>query len=233
MSEVSGLLPRPAAEPETLAADRSRRGLGPATWVLAGVVALVLAGVGVALRADRPEERGLLVTTESGPTSATTSPLPAAEADEPWLAAPWTLTSATSTTWAGGEPGGYAFCDLRPYVPVAPMSVDEQRFVHPDGRRALLLRVASAEGASQVWKWSYAECRVAGRAESVGGPRNLWSHGAVAAGAQLVGPYAGTAEAATRSQMYLLELTGPSLQRPATRAEVSELMDRWVGTGAE
>lgn len=227
--EVVGLPALPVEDVRRRVARQRRARLGAAGAAATTVVAVAAAALG----AGGGGEPSRLV---AGPTSA--PPVASSQASagpsevQPWLAAPWVLEDSTSAVWPPGEPGSYAFCGRRPYVPPEPMRVGEQLLRHPDGRRARLLKVTSDAGASQVWKWSYAECRVPGRAESVGGLRNVWSYGIVAAASQLVGPSPITAEAATRSTMHLLELTG-SPKSPASRDHVDELMDAWAGPGGD
>jgi hypothetical protein len=196
-----------------------------------GVAVIVVLTAIVVTRVTRDDKPARLVVAPVPSTTVTPSatPSPSATPATPWLAGPWVLESSETSTWLAGRPGSYAFCGLRPYVPAAPFDVEEQRLTHPDGRRALLMRLISDEGAWQIWKWAYAECRLAGRSASDAAPRVLWSYGAVAAGLHVEGPHPLTAEAAADSDAYLVELTGPSAQKPATRSQVSEVMDSWVG----
>lgn len=227
--DVAGL---PAPPPDELRRGVERR-RDTRRWLAgAAAVAVVLSALAANRLGGSEDPAGLVIApapsttaTASGPDSPSATPM------QPWLGDPWVMESSKTSTWPAGQPGTYAFCGLRPYTPHTPMTVEEQRMVHPTGLRALLMKVSGEEGASQIFKWSYAECLVPGGAEGVGGPRNLWSYGSIAAGAQYVGPAPVTVEATLDSTFWLVELTGTSAQGPPTRPEVEALLDAWAGTG--
>jgi hypothetical protein len=136
-------------------------------------------------------------------------------AEQPWIGPPWVLRSAGSTTWPADAPSPYEFCG-RPYPVRQPVDVREQTLVHPSGRQAHLVELSpEGEDAIQLFKFSFAACLVPGQAESIGGPRNLWSVDAGAAGSARVG-----------QALQVVTVTGPPAE-PGTRAEVEALMDEW------
>ena len=98
------------------------------------------------------------------------------------------------------------------------MTVSEQRLAHPSGRRAhlLLLTPDRPEEAVQLWKLTYATCLVPGRAEGVGGPRNLWSYGDTAGAADF--------DAHTTR---VVEVSGAA----TSRADAAAVLDAWRAGG--
>ena len=218
-ADVDGL-PRPSAAQVRRAAYRNAVIRGSAAT--AAIAAVAFGGGFAATRLvgdDRPVALG---PTASPAPSATRTPLPTGTpADEAaWLPPPWRLVSATTHTWAPGAASRFTFCGrriggaLRP----DPVTVSEQRLAHPSGRRAhlLLLTPDRPEEAIQLWKLTYANCLVPGRAEGVPGPRNLWSYRDTAGAADLDAP-------TTR----VVEVSGAR----ATRADAAAVLDAWRARG--
>jgi hypothetical protein len=103
-----------------------------------------------------------------------------------------------------------------------PVTGSEQTLVDPTGRQVRLLELSpDTEGPMQLFKFSYAACVVPGRARGVGGPRNVWSIGPVAAGSEPVG-----------TTLHVLELRGTAAKATATRSDVETLMDAWAGSSS-
>lgn len=210
-SDVEGL-PRPSPSDVRRAAERRRtavRAVGVAACVVAagGVLA-------VSQRGGRPPADHLVESpSASAPaTTAAPSPLPRA-----WLPAPWTLVSADESTWMPGTPSRFRFCG-RAETYWEPVAVAEQVLAHPSGQRAHLVRLTPrTPDPIQLFKATYADCLVPGRAEGIGGPRNVWSYGAVAGASEPVG-----------ASLHIAELAGPAGGPPATRDQATSALDAWV-----
>lgn len=204
-------LPRPSPSDVRRAAERRRTSVR-----LAGAAAVVVLAGGVL--AVRDGGRGRIEQLVESPSasapaaSASPSVLPRA-----WLPAPWTLVSADTSTLSPGKPLGFRFCG-RTVTYWEPVAVAEQVLTHPSGQRAHLLRLTPRSGDPfQLFKLTYADCLVPGRAEGVGGPRNLWSYGTVAGASEPVA-----------ASLRIAELTGPPGGPPATREQAAAALDGWT-----
>lgn len=205
--DVTGL-PRPPASELRRNAERRRT----AAWLLTTAAGVAIAA-GAVLALSQLLSDGEQVLSPAPSASATAGPQP----DRAWLPGPWTLVSSNTYTWAAGAPSPYRFCG-ESMVSSGIVAVAEQKLSHPSGQQAHLLTFTpEGEDPMQLFKFSYASCLVKGRAESVAGPRNVWSYGAVAGGSEVVG-----------RALHLVEVTGSAEQQPATRSDAESVLDAWV-----
>lgn len=211
-AELAGL-PRPAPSEVRRAAERRRTTVRLAT--AAGVALAGGAVFAVSQTGGGPAQ--VLEPTGGSPSASAPSASPSTTA-RAWLPAPWSLVSADTSTWAAGTPSAFRFCG-RAETYHEPVAVTEQVLAHPSGQRAHLVRLTPRTGdLYNLFKLTYADCLVPGRAEGVGGPRNLWSYGAVAGAAEMTG-----------QSLRIAELTGPPGGLPATRDQAAAALDAWTG----
>ena len=226
-------LPRP--DPAQVRATGERRDrrwlLVPAALAAASVVAAVVV-------LAEPPRRPVDVLEQATPSPSVGPSATPPAAVRAWLPPPWTLESSRQSALAEAALSEFAFCgrpvSARTDVRGDRTVVSEQVLVHPSGLRARLTRYETeAPGeAMNLFKLSYASCLVPGRAEGVGGPRNLWLHRGVAGGSDFGAappPMDGSASSQA-TVLHVVEISG-SEQRPASRGDAAAALDAWADAG--
>lgn len=208
-------LPPPAAAVVRREAERRR------TLDVVLVTAVVLALAGSAFVWARGGGEVETSLPASSTTSKSTASASAAESDDSvggWVPGPGTrIQESEAYVWVVGETSPHPFCGSTSTWH-DPVDVERQVVFDSDGHEINLVVFTPRrrDDAMQLFKLNYASCSVEGRAESVAGPRNLWSYGTLVGAAEVRG-----------GSLYLVEVGAVTPGNVPSRNSVERLLDLW------